>query len=336
MARKLRLQFEGAIYHVTIRGNGRRKIFVDDRDRDRFLWRLVESADTYEIRLYLYCLMDNHCHLLVETPRANISRYMQSLLTGYTVYFNLRHNTSGHLLQGRYGAQLVEGDNYLLSLSRYIHLNPVHIKAMKEMSLKQKAQYLRSYQWSSYRGYIDKRRRSEQIEYGPILELMHGPKKEQAARYRKFVEGGLARTNEEFVKLMKTKPRGIGDKIFRKWVDAEYTKLREEQGSKEDVSFRREAVLKDADEVVKIVAKAFGVNLDDMQRPLRRNLARPAAAQMLCKYVGLTQREAGRKLGYGTGSAVSRQISRLRETLNCDKKLSRILNKAEKKVLALS
>ena len=114
MPRQVRVEFPGAIYHITIRGNGRQSIFGDDRDRERFLRRLAESVEAYGIRLYLFALMSNHAHFLCETPSVNLSRFMQSLETGYTVYFNLRHRTSGHLFQGRYKAKLVEGDEYLL------------------------------------------------------------------------------------------------------------------------------------------------------------------------------------------------------------------------------
>jgi len=129
MARHLRVEYAGAIYHVTIRGNGRQAIFEDDRDRERFVRRLFESVETYGVRLYLYCLMTNHVHLVIETPDKGLSRFMQSLETGYTVYSNLRHKKSGHVFQGRYGAKLVEGDEYLLKLSRYVHLNPVFVDA---------------------------------------------------------------------------------------------------------------------------------------------------------------------------------------------------------------
>jgi putative transposase len=335
MARKLRVQFEGAIYHVTARGNARRKVFLDDRDRDRFLWRLAESSDTYDVRIYLYCLMDNHFHLVIETPRANISRFMQSLLTGYTVYFNLRHSSSGHLFQGRYGAQLVEGDRYLLNLSRYVHLNPVHTARVKNLPLDQKLQYLRSYKWSTYQGYLNRRKRSEYIEYEPILQLLHGPQRERTRQYRRFIEGGLAAETDEFAKTVKLGNRAIGSREFRKWVDAEHKKLRAGQGDPGGVSFRREAVLVDVDEIPRIVASVFGVSSEDMQKPLRNNLARPAALQMLCRYGGLTQRAAAESLGYGTGAAASQQIKRLREMRGSDKKLARKLARVEKKIQEL-
>ena len=103
MARTQRIEYEGAVYHVTARGNERREIFRDDADREHFLRVLGESVGRFEVRLYLFCLMANHLHLVVETPRANLGRFMHRLQTAYTIHFNLRHCRSGHLMQGRYG-----------------------------------------------------------------------------------------------------------------------------------------------------------------------------------------------------------------------------------------
>jgi REP element-mobilizing transposase RayT len=132
MARPQRIEYEGAVYHVTARGNERQAIFLDDRDRERFLHVLGESVERFETRLYLFCLMDNHVHLVVETPRANLGQFMHRIETAYTVYFNRRHERCGHLMQGRYGARLVEKDAYALRLSRYVHLNPVFTAAARE------------------------------------------------------------------------------------------------------------------------------------------------------------------------------------------------------------
>ena len=117
MARKLRVHFEGAIYHVTLRGVERRRLFDDEDDRERFMDRLGVYAEECRIRLYMFCLMTNHVHLLLETPEANLSVFMQKLQTAYTIYYNLRHDRTGHLVQGRFGAKLVEGNEYLLMLS---------------------------------------------------------------------------------------------------------------------------------------------------------------------------------------------------------------------------
>ena len=156
MARKLRLLFRGAIYRVTFRGNARQAIFADDRDRERLTERVAESAADFGVRVYLYCWMSNHGHLLLETPAANLSAFMGSVLTGYTVYFNRRHGRCGHLMQGRFGATVVAGDSYLLRLSRYIHLNPAATAEWARRPLAERQVHLRRYPWSSFRAYAGK------------------------------------------------------------------------------------------------------------------------------------------------------------------------------------
>jgi REP element-mobilizing transposase RayT len=112
MARPLRIEYPGAFYHVTCRGNERREIFADDRDRKRFLEILAESKEIYGVEVHGYVVMANHFHLMVMTPEANLQKFMQRFNTSYTVYFNRRHRRSGHLYQGRYKAILVDADNY--------------------------------------------------------------------------------------------------------------------------------------------------------------------------------------------------------------------------------
>ena len=155
MARHLRVEFPGAIYHVTCRmvGDWRTEktfLFRDDADHGRFLERLAERVEQYNIRLYLFVCMTNHFHLVFETPEANCSKFMQSLSTAYTVYYNLRHGRHGHLLDGRFKAKLVEGDDYLLSLSRYVHLNPVQVSSQKRQAIEERIKMLRAHRWSSY------------------------------------------------------------------------------------------------------------------------------------------------------------------------------------------
>src|SRR5438876_6091110 len=129
MARPLPIQFSHAYYHVTCRGNDRRSIYRDDRDREIFLERLRGSLGIYQAILHAYVLMSNHFHLIVETPKANLSEFMRQFNISYTGYYNRRHRRSGHLYQGRFKAVVVDKDSYLLELSRYVHLNPIRIKA---------------------------------------------------------------------------------------------------------------------------------------------------------------------------------------------------------------
>lgn len=142
------------MYHVTARGNERRDIFFDDDDRRTFLRTLEEAVETYGIVLHGYCLMPNHYHLLMETPRANLSQTMGWLQTTYTVRFNRRYRRSGHLFQGRFKAHLVEADSYAMELLRYLHLNPVRPRDKTTPVQKERRSDLECYEWSSHQSYV--------------------------------------------------------------------------------------------------------------------------------------------------------------------------------------
>jgi len=310
MPRHVRVEFPGAISHVSIRGNAGQDVFGDDHDRERFLRRLAGSVETYGIRLYLFCLMKNHVHLLLETPSANLQRFMQSLETGYTVYHNLRHGRSGHLFQGRYKAKLVEGDEYLLKLSRYVHLNPVHIGRLKNLSLKQRIAYLRSYRWSSYRSYVGLEKKLDYVTYGPVLAETGAKKRWRQKEYRHFVEEGLAKTDAEFLAILKESALAIGGDEFRAWVRDECVGLGEKAAKPEDVSFRRELPRIGNDRVLEVAGRHLGVKPDAFRQRRRNSILRPIAARMLVKYAGLTHRLVAETLGMTSGVSASVQIRR--------------------------
>jgi len=142
MARPLRVEYEGAVYHVTARGNARQDIFLDDEDRARFLVVLADVVDRFGWICHAYCLMSNHYHLLIETPEGNLSKGMRHLNSVYTQAFNRQHDRVGHVLQGRFKSILVEKESHLLELARYLVLNPVRAKIV---------QHPRQWKWSSYR-----------------------------------------------------------------------------------------------------------------------------------------------------------------------------------------
>ncbi len=125
MARQLRIEYPGAIYHVTSRGNARSMIYADDKDREDFLRILALVVERYQWLCHAYCLMGNHYHLLIETPEGNLSKGMRQINGVYTQSYNRRHQRVGHLFQGRFKAILVEKESYLLQLCRYIVRNPV-------------------------------------------------------------------------------------------------------------------------------------------------------------------------------------------------------------------
>jgi putative transposase len=150
MARPLRVEFEGALYHLTGRGNARQKVFADQADCTKFVQLLMESLERYDVVLHGYVLMGNHYHLIAETRRANLGQWMHWLTTAYTVYFNRRHRRAGHLFQGRYKSIVVEAEGYLLSLSRYVHLNPVRGQVIGRGDPVERRKRLRDWHWGSY------------------------------------------------------------------------------------------------------------------------------------------------------------------------------------------
>lgn len=131
MARPLRIIFPGAFYHITARGNDCKAVFKSKRDREKFLEYLETANERYNAVIHAFRMMDNHYHLLLETPSGNLSQIMRHINGAYTTYFNVKRARSGHLFQGRYKAILVERDEYAKELSRYIHLNPVRAKLVE-------------------------------------------------------------------------------------------------------------------------------------------------------------------------------------------------------------
>ncbi len=186
MARPLRIEYPGAYYHITSRGNERKNIFRSNKDRDKFLSYLKSAYLKYGAVIHSFCLMNNHYHLLLETQKGNLSQIMLHINGAYTNYFNIRHKRRGHLFQGRYKAILIDADSYAGELSRYIHLNPVRA-SMVDMPDK--------FNWSSYRYYLGKKRRPEWLSIDFILCYFDNGNVQARKRYQEFVN---ARINIKF------------------------------------------------------------------------------------------------------------------------------------------
>lgn len=182
MARPLRLEFPGAIYHITSRGNARLPIFEDDQDRQRFLFILQEVVKRFNWLCHAYCLMDNHYHLVVETVDGNLSQGMRHFNGVYTQDFNRRHNRTGHVFQGRYKSILVERDSYLLELCRYVVLNPVRAGEVSQPG---------EYPWSSYRATAGLGKGAPFLSADWVLGQFGETRSEAQKRYRGFVLDGM-------------------------------------------------------------------------------------------------------------------------------------------------
>jgi len=213
MPRPPRIDFPDAVYHVTSRGNGHADIFYSDDDRQRFLAQLAHHVLMNGILLYAYTLMDNHIHLLVRTPRANLSRFMQRLLSSYALYARYKHRRPGHLFQGRFKAKLVEDDVYLVGVTRYIHLNPVKIAACRRMSAQERLDRLEGYLWSSYGGYALARKAQEFVRYDVLKE--YGRDLSAARRhYRAYVQACLMEDDAPLLEAMAANRYAIGGAAF--------------------------------------------------------------------------------------------------------------------------
>jgi len=182
MARPLRVEFDGAIYHVTSRGNAGEDIFDDDGDRKAFLECLGKVVNRFNWQCHAYCLMDNHYHLVIETPEANLSKGMRQLNGVYTQVYNRRHRTGGHLFQGRYKAILIQKQSHLLEVCRYVVLNPVRAKAVQRVE---------QWKWSSYGGTAELGKSPSWLAVDWVLSQF-GKRRYPAARhYRRFVREGI-------------------------------------------------------------------------------------------------------------------------------------------------
>ncbi len=182
MARPLRIEFDGALYHVTSRGNNRKAIYKDDADRELFLKILARVAERFNWICHAYCLMNNHYHLVIETPDGNLSKGMRQLNGVYTQSFNKQHRRVGHVFQGRFKSILVQKDSHFLEVCRYVVLNPVRAKMVR---------HPRQWKWSSYRATAGNTRPHGCLTVDEVLS--HFGQRKSAARrnYAEFVQAGI-------------------------------------------------------------------------------------------------------------------------------------------------
>jgi len=275
--------------------------------------------------------------MVVKTCEANLQKFMQRFNTSYTVYFNKRHKRSGHLYQGRYKAILIEADEYLLEVSRYVHLNPVHIKKYENRSIQDKVQTIRDYRWSSYGGYVHKRKRREFVTYEMVLQMLTGRDDRKGRQeYAGFVLDGLAK---DLKKSMWDDIRGQAvmgtesfiDHIYEKFLMGKKVDEREQPGAAE-----LKVLPISIEEIAKKVAEAFSV-ADHRELYRKHSTHREARAllQELClrnitKKMNMT--EIGRQLGGISGAALIVNSKRLESVMQKNKKVKKRFEKLEKEI----
>lgn len=297
MARPIRIEFPGAYYHVVARGNERKEVFRTDADRELFLKTLAQMLQQFGTVLHCYCLMPNHYHLILQTPRGNLSRAMAWLQTSYTIRYNRKHKRYGHLFQGRYKAHLIEADSYARHLINYIHLNPVRPRDRNVPIPPERLETLNTYCWSSHREYAG-RRKTRWLNLDWLSYW--APRPRQAHRfYQREIHEWFGRTMPNpWAQLRGGLVLG-GEKLWDRVTDL----IGDKKGS-DEIKWKRHH---DQEEVQEILKKIATKQKDER-----------LLMWIQVRLGGQRRVDVARKFGYKDGSAVTHIINRLEKKAELD------------------
>ena len=323
MARPLRIEYPDALYHVTCRGNEKRVIYRDDKDRVKFLEILQRSIEIYNIKVYSYVLMLNHFHVLIKTPLGNLSLFMRHFNITYTSYFNRRYKRGGHLYQGRFKSLLIDSDEYFSMVSRYIHLNPVRVrvKVLSRKSDDEKFEYLENYKWSSFPGYIFKSKTDEFIDYEPILIEFGGVNAKGRRGYKKLLYYNMTKGLE--IKEDIVGQCILGGEKFVRWVKED---LLNKEADKERPQLIHLQSYKNKESIIEAIEKETGKPLELIKA--ERGALRQMTMDLLYRLGGLNGREIGEMFNISY-SAVSQERKRLKKKTIKDGKLQERTSRIE-------
>lgn len=326
MVRPLRIQYAGAWYHITCRGNERARIFRSDKDRHKFLELLDERAQEFSLEVHGYCVMDNHFHFLLRTRLPNLAKFMQRFNTAYIMYFNKKYGRAGHLYQGRYKAILVDADSYLLELSRYMHLNPVRLRRFKGVPFEEKVRTLEQYPWSSYSAYIG-RQEIPFLYKDIVLGMIGGNGRERYRLYREFALIGLRQGIKNPLREKKAQAV-LGDDRFIARVYEEQVKGREDE--KEYSKVGEIVPEQSIERIASEVAREFGLKPEFLLQRYMRGPARQALVELSCRHAGarLGMHGVAKILGVSV-AALHLSRRRLRQRMREDKGLIQRIEKIE-------
>ncbi len=319
MTRPLRIEYEDACYHVMNRGRdkGRQKLFHSTTFYEAFLATLTEACERFGLVIHAYCLMSNHYHLLVQTPKGNLSRAMRHINGVYTQRYNRLTSSDGPLFRGRYKAILVDKDSYLLQLSRYIHRNPIETK-------RPMVEKLEDYRWSSYPAYVNKARCPEWLNREQIYDMLG--KKNRFQGYRQYV----AQENTE--EITRFYHRGniatvMGDKDFVAWLrEDKIPELEERRVIKQIIA--KEMKLQT---LIGLIAKFYKVSskeVTQLSRGYRQKNQIRKIAMFICQQLGgYSLKEIMKAFNLTNIGSVSYATTMVRKTLNDNKLFNKEIEK---------
>lgn len=319
MARPLRIEYPGAYYHVINHGNGGEKVFKGIGDKKKFLEYLKKTVERFSLILHTYCLMTNHYHLLLETPQSNLSVAIQWLNVSYAAYYNRKHQRSGHIFQGRYKAILIDADEYLGHLSRYIHLNPVRAGMVTTVE---------QYPWSSYPAFIGKTKVPVWLETGRLLGYFGKQKKRAIRNYRNFVDGIEAKSLEDPGKDV-VGGFILGDSDFVGWVRETF--LSKMEDTKEIPQLSKLKSRPSLKSVLQSVCDEFRCSEEAiLTKGRKKNKAREIAIYLARDFSGLSCKEVGTFFNGISGAAITMRYKQVAKDVASDKSLRRKVNRLRK------
>jgi putative transposase len=316
MSRQLRIEYPDAWYHVMNRGRRREETFKDKTDYKQFIEILKETSQVYKFRVASYCLMSNHYHLLVQTPKANLSRCMRHVDGVYTQRFNRRYDIDGPLFRGRYKSTIVEADNYLLPLIRYIHRNPVRAGLVKNP---------KDYEWSSHRVYLTKTKPDTWIYKDFILSILSNNPAGSLRAYKRLIS--LPDGGNTFGILENDKwPSFLGSKDFICWIKDKY-----HLSKRDDEVPQSKALTPDMQLIQDVVAKFYGIQIEELLSSRRGTLNEPRnIAIYLTRHLrGDSLKEIARDFRINKYSSVSSVIERTKREINKNLNLNKIIDKIQ-------
>lgn len=319
MSRPLRIEYPGAWHHVMNRGRRSEKIFYTDHDRKSFIKILQEASELWNLRVAAYCLMDNHYHLLIQTPDGDLSRGMRHINSVYTQRFNRRHEKEGQLFRGRYKAVLVEADSHLLEVLRYIHRNPVKAGIVKS---------LKDYQWSSHQGYLSRAKKWAWVHKGDLLAMLAVSPARQKSAYLNFVAGEEPEEIEKFYSL-KNLPAIMGGESFKDMIREKFASLLNRTEIPE-----AKTLVPDVERVIAAAYEFYGVSRAELMQSRRgvSNPGRDAAIYLVRTLCRMSLPEVGQVFGIKNYSSVSSAVQRVKARLKTGK-MKKILEAIRQKAL---
>ncbi len=314
MSRPLRIEYEDAYYHVMNRGRGKQCIFPDERYYEQYLNCLNEAYKRFGIEIHAYCLMGNHYHLLIKTPRGNLGRAMRHIDGVYTQRHNRLKRTDGPLFRGRYKAIVVDAGSYILQLSRYIHRNPIELK-------KPLVKKLEDYRWSSFSAYINQAKVPDWLNRASVYSEQSSRAKYSA--YKAYVAQG---NDDEMIRFyhLKNTPSILGDKVFKEYA---YTQSQSLDAEIDKKGLKQPVALK---EIITAVAVKYDVTKKEICVAKRgkglKNIPRWIAMKLCQQVGGAKLTEIAKMFNVGHYSTVSQTIGRLNVLMVKESKIARDLN----------